>query len=55
MTPNYLSGPLRLAMLLAAEGKHEESKAMMERYKRETLERPQKETPNNDDGGSPPA
>ena len=47
----FLSGPLRLSMLLAAEGKHEAAKAMFERHKEETLSHVgQSERRTDDDG-----
>lgn len=40
MTGEWLSGPLRMSMILAAEGKHAEAAAMFDRYSRELRERP---------------
>lgn len=35
MIGDWLSGPLRMSMILAAEGKHKEAAAMFDRYNRE--------------------
>lgn len=52
---SWLSGPLRMSMILAAEGKHKEASAMFERHLAETKERlkatpPEPRPETHDDG-----
>lgn len=49
-TGEWLSGPLRMAMILSAEGKHEAAARMFERHKRELEERQAPEERSDDDG-----
>jgi len=49
---SFLCGPLRLSMLLAAEGKHEAAKAMLERHQAEVRAHVRQSERRADDDGA---